>query len=46
MPLEHTLAVIAEAHLSLAETDGVLAGTDAIVLLQLNLVNALKRRLA
>jgi hypothetical protein len=37
----HTLAVIAEAHLGLAETNGVFSGTDAIVLLELGLVDAL-----
>jgi hypothetical protein len=42
---EHTLTVIAEAHLGLAETDGVLAGTDAIVLLQFSLVDTLKELL-
>jgi len=43
--IEHTLAVIAEAHLGLAETDSVLAGADAIVLLQLSLVDTLKELL-
>jgi hypothetical protein len=36
-----TLTVITEAHLGLAETNGVLSSTDAIVLLELNLVDAL-----
>lgn len=38
-----TLTVIAEAHLGLAETNGVLSGADAIVLLQFDLVDALYR---
>lgn len=37
----HTLAVIAEAHLGLAEANGVLAGADAIELLELGLVDIL-----
>lgn len=41
----HTLTVIAEAHLGLAETNGVFSGTDAIVLLELSLVNTLSRGL-
>jgi hypothetical protein len=43
--MPHTLTVITEAHLLLAETDGVFALTDAIVLLQLGLVNALEESL-
>lgn len=40
----HTLTVITEAHLGLAETNGVLARANAIVLLQLGLVDTLQRR--
>jgi len=40
--IPHTLTVITEAHLLLAETNGVFSLTDAIVLLQLGLVNALE----
>jgi hypothetical protein len=43
--MPHTLTVITEAHLLLAETDSVFALTDAIVLLQLGLVNALEELL-
>jgi hypothetical protein len=39
----HTLAIITEAHLGLAKTNGVLSSTDAIVLLKLDLVDALWR---
>lgn len=42
----HTLTVVAEAHLGLAETNGVLASTNAIVLLQLSLVDALKEKVS
>jgi hypothetical protein len=38
----HTLAVVAEAHLGLAETNGILASANAIELLELGLVDALK----
>jgi len=41
---EHTFTVITEAHLGLAETNGVLPLANAIVLLQLSLVNALERK--
>jgi hypothetical protein len=37
-----TFSVVAEAHLGLAETNGVLAGADAIELLELCLVDALQ----
>jgi hypothetical protein len=37
-----TLSVVAEAHLGLAEANGVLAGADAIELLELCLVDALQ----
>lgn len=37
----HTLAIIAEAHLGLAEANGVLAGADAIELLELGLFDIL-----
>lgn len=37
----HTFAVVTEAHLSLAETNGVFSGGNAIEFLQLGLVNAL-----
>ena len=37
-----TFSVVAEAHLGLAETNGVLAGADAIKLLELCLVDALQ----
>jgi hypothetical protein len=39
----HTLTVVAEAHLGLAEANSVLASTDAIVLLKLGLVDTLER---
>lgn len=38
-----TLAVVAEAHLCLTETDGIFALTDAIKLLKLGLVDTLLR---
>lgn len=38
----HTLTVVAEAHLGLAETNGILASANAIELLQLGLVDALE----
>lgn len=38
----HTFTVITEAHLGLAQTDGVLALTDAIEFLELCLVDALE----
>jgi hypothetical protein len=38
----HTLAVVAEAHLGLAETNGILASANAIELLELGLVDALE----
>ena len=41
---EHTLAVVAEGHLGLAETNGVLACGDAIELLKLGLVDALQEK--
>jgi hypothetical protein len=41
--IQLTLAVVAEGHLGLAETNGVLALRDAIELLELSLVNALQR---
>jgi hypothetical protein len=37
----HTLPVITEAHLGLAETNGVFSGTDAIVRLERSLVDTL-----
>ena len=37
-----TLTVIAEGHLGLAETNGVLASADAIELFELSLLNILK----
>ena len=37
-----TFSVVAEAHLGLAETNGVLALADAIELLELGLVDALQ----
>jgi hypothetical protein len=37
-----TFSVVAEAHLGLAEANGVLAGADAIELLELCLVDALQ----
>lgn len=37
-----TLAVVAEAHLGLAETNGILASANAIELLELGLVDALE----
>jgi hypothetical protein len=37
-----TLAVVAEGHLSLAKTNSVLAGADAIELLELGLLNILQ----
>ena len=37
-----TFSIVAEAHLGLAETNGVLAGADAIELLELCLVDALQ----
>jgi hypothetical protein len=36
-----TFAVVAEGHLGLAKTNGVLSGGDAIVLLELGLLNVL-----
>lgn len=39
----HTLTVVAEAHLGLAEANSVLASTDAIVLLELGLVDTLEK---
>ena len=36
-----TFAVVAEAHLGLTKTDGVLAGANAIELLQLSLLHIL-----
>jgi hypothetical protein len=39
----HTLTVVTEAHLGLAETNSVLASANAIVRLQLSLVDALKK---
>lgn len=40
-----TLAVVAEGHLGLAETDGVLAGGGAVELLQLSLLDILQGNL-
>ena len=40
-----TFAVVAERHLRLSETNGVLALGDAIELLELGLVDALRREL-
>lgn len=40
---KHTFTVITEAHLGLAETNGVLSLANAIVLLQFSLVDALER---
>jgi hypothetical protein len=37
-----TLTVIAEAHLGLAKTNGVLSSADAIELLELSLLNILE----
>jgi hypothetical protein len=37
----HTFAIIAEAHLGLAEANGVFALTNAIEFLQLSLIDAL-----
>ena len=37
-----TLAVVAEGHLGLAQTNGVLARSDAIELLEFSLVDALQ----
>lgn len=37
-----TLTVVAEGHLGLAETNGVLAGADAIELLELGLLDILE----
>jgi hypothetical protein len=40
--LPHTFTVIAEGHLRLAETNGVLSSGHAIELLKLGLLNALE----
>ena len=42
LALSHTFAVVTEAHLGLAKTNGVLSGANAIELLELNLINILK----
>ena len=42
--VELTLTVVAEGHLGLAETNGVLASGDAIELLELGLVDALHKK--
>jgi hypothetical protein len=39
-----TLTIVAEGHLGLAETNGVLASGDAIELLELGLVDALHEK--
>ena len=41
---ELTLTVVAEGHLGLAETNGVLAGAHAIELFELGLLHILKLR--
>lgn len=39
-----TLTIVAEAHLGLAKTNGVLSGANAIELLELNLINILESK--